>query len=132
MYASVTGGIVFSFCLAPLFFEYTVELAYPVSEGLVGGFLCCFNNFIGTVFLALFFIPNLGTIWMNYVQVFGAISKSCLKRLSKIFTTIFFLFAVSIPAVILTKESYRRLDLDVPASPTEEPEEYSHPYSILT
>ena len=76
LYASVTGGIVFSFCLAPLFFEYTVELAYPVSEGLVGGFLCCFNNFIGTVFLALFFIPNLGTIWMNYVQVFGAVGKS--------------------------------------------------------
>ena len=53
-----------------------MELAYPVSEGLVGGFLCCFNNFIGTVFLALFFIPNLGTIWMNYVQVFGAVGKS--------------------------------------------------------
>ena len=107
-----------------------MELAYPVSEGLVGGFLCCFNNFIGTVFLALFFIPNLGTIWMNYVQVFGAVGKSCLKR-SEGFLTFFLLFAVSIPAVILTKESYRRLDLDVPASPTEEPEEYSHPYSIL-
>ena len=130
MYASVTGGIVFSFCLAPLFFEYTVELAYPVSEGLVGGFLCCFNNFIGTVFLALFFIPNLGTIWMNYVQVFGAVGKS--KAEIGISNYFFLLFAVSIPAVILTKESYRRLDLDVPASPTEEPEEYSHPYSILT
>ena len=53
-----------------------MELAYPVSEGLVGGFLCCFNNFIGTIFLGLFFIPDLGTIWMNYIQVIGAVGKS--------------------------------------------------------
>lgn len=53
-----------------------MELAYPVSEGLVGGFLCCFNNFIGTIFLCLFFIPDLGTIWMNYIQVIGAVGKS--------------------------------------------------------
>ena len=67
---------------------------------------------------------------MNYVQVFGAVGKS--KAEIGISNYFFLLFAVSIPAVILTKESYRRLDLDVPASPTEEPEEYSHPYSILT
>ena len=76
MYASVTGGIVFSFCLAPLFFEFTAELAYPVPEGLVGGFLTCFNNFIGAVFLSLFWVPNIGTIWMNYIQIFGAVGKS--------------------------------------------------------
>ena len=108
-----------------------MELAYPVPEGLVGGFLTCFNNFIGCIFLCLFFIPNIGTIWMNYIQVFGAVGKFsyefefCLSN--------FALISVSIPAVILTKESYRRLDLDMPTSPNpEETEEHSHPYSILT
>lgn len=99
MYASTVLGTSFTFSLAPLFFEYTAELAYPVPEGLVGGYLTCFNNFIGGIFLAFFFIPGVDddVSWMNYTLVASAI--------------------VSIPAVIFTKESYRRLDIDVPATP---------------
>lgn len=97
LYAATVCGTSFTFSLAPLFFEYSSELAYPVPEGLVGGFLTCFNNLIGGIFLAIFFIPNIGTTWMNYVLVASAV--------------------VSIPAVIFTKESYRRLDIDDPTNP---------------
>ena len=95
LYTSATVGSAFAFCLAPLFFEYTAELAYPVPEGVVGGFLTCFNNLVGMVFLCLFFVPGItkNSAWMNYTQVVSAL--------------------ICIPAVLLTKESYRRLDLDV-------------------
>ena len=76
MYVSTIAGSSFGFALAPLFFEYTAELAYPIDEGLLGGFLTCFNNFFGGIFLALFFVPNIGTAWMNYVLVGAAAGKS--------------------------------------------------------
>ena len=44
--------------------------------------------------LCLFFIPDIGTVWMNYALVSGAV--------------------VSIPAVLWTTECYLRLDIDVP------------------
>ena len=104
----------FSFSLAPLFFEYTAELAYPAPEGLVAGFLTCGMNLLGCIFFCLFFIPGIGTVWMNYVLVASAI--------------------VSIPAVIFTKESYGRLDIDVPNSSdssSESGNDSSNPYATL-
>ena len=114
--ASIVGSS-FSFTLAPLFFEYTAELAYPVPEGVVGGFLTCFNNFIGCIFLSIFFIPGTQNekdiFWINIVLLMSAV--------------------VSIPAVLLTKESYRRLDIDVPSDATsnldDDPAEV--PYSVM-
>ena len=98
LYVSSVSGASFAFTLAPLFFEYTAELAYPVPEGVVGGFLTCFNNVIGMIFLSIFFIPGTQKepFWMNIVLLVSAI--------------------VSIPAVFFTKESYRRLDIDVPSN----------------
>mgnify|MGYP002044711626 FL=1 len=98
LYVSSVSGASFAFTLAPLFFEYTAELAYPVPEGVVGGFLTCFNNLIGMIFLSIFFIPGTQKepFWMNIVLLVSAI--------------------VSIPAVFFTKESYRRLDIDVPSN----------------
>ena len=46
-----------------LFFEYTAELAYPAPEGVVGGFITCFNNLLGVVFYSVFFIPNITFTW---------------------------------------------------------------------
>ena len=57
-----------SFSTCPLFFEMTAELAYPVNEGAVGGFLTAVYNFVGIVFLFLFFIPALTRgkyIWIS-------------------------------------------------------------------
>jgi len=76
----------------PLFFELCVELAYPVSENLVAVFLTTMNNFVGNLFLFCFFIPNIGSLWINYVLI-GS--------------TIF-----SIPAILLVKERYNRSSVD--------------------
>ena len=73
LYIATIGGSSLTFTLAPLFFEYTAELAYPVDEGLLGGFLTCFNNVTGGIFLCLFFIPNIGTTWMNYALLGSSI-----------------------------------------------------------
>ena len=111
---SSVSGASFAFTLAPLFFEYTAELAYPVPEGVVGGFLTCFNNVIGCLFLSIFFIPGTQNdpFWMNIVLLVSAV--------------------VSIPAVLLTKESYRRLDIDVPTGgPTDTNDQVEVPYSIM-
>ena len=110
LYASTIAGCSFGYALIPLFFEYTAELAYPIDEGLLGGFLTCFNNVFGCIFLFLFFIPMESMAWMNYCLVASSL--------------------IPIPLVLLTKESYRRLDVDMPGEPiTVAPSE--PPYSIL-
>ena len=116
LYVSSVSGASFAFTLAPLFFEYTAELAYPVPEGVVGGFLTCFNNLIGMIFLSIFFIPGTQKepFWMNIVLLVSAI--------------------VSIPAVFFTKESYRRLDIDVPSNgnPSQDNDlSVEVPYSVM-
>jgi hypothetical protein len=75
LYVSTVVGASLTFSLAPLFFEYTVELTYPAPEILVGGFLTCFNNLVAGAFLAIFFIHDIGTVWMNYVLVASALGN---------------------------------------------------------
>ena len=103
MYTSATLGTAFTFTLAPLFFEYAAESVYPAPEGMVGGILTLFYNLVGCVFLCIFFIPDIGTLWMNYVMVIGTL--------------------MCIPAVLLTQESYNRLNLDLPDRQRESKEE---------
>ena len=68
-------GSGFTFTLAPLIVEYTVELTYPNPEGLVAGFLTIIFNGIASIFLSMFFAPSLGTNWMNYFMVASALGK---------------------------------------------------------
>ena len=81
-----------NYACCPLFFELCVEIAYPVSESLVGGFLTSMNNLVGIIFLFLFFIPNIGSLWINYLLLGSVV--------------------FSIPAVLLTKERYNRSRVD--------------------
>ena len=85
LYAAVILATSINFCCCPLFFEMSVEIAYPVNESLVGGFLTAFGNFTGIIFLLIFFIPNLGFVWINYALVGST--------------------ALAIPAVIMIKET---------------------------
>ena len=48
----LASGITYS--SGPIFFEFTVELVYPVPEGVVGGFLTVVYNTTGMIFLFLF------------------------------------------------------------------------------
>jgi len=92
LYVTVITSTSINFACAPLFFELTVEIAYPVNESLVGGFLAGVTNFVGIVFLFIFFIPNIGSVWMNYVLVGST--------------------AVVLPTVLAIKERYNRSQVD--------------------
>eukprot|EP00096_Caligus_rogercresseyi_P014918 TRINITY_DN7380_c0_g1_i1.p1 TRINITY_DN7380_c0_g1~~TRINITY_DN7380_c0_g1_i1.p1 ORF type:complete len:450 (-),score=101.18 TRINITY_DN7380_c0_g1_i1:185-1534(-) len=90
--ASVVLGSGFSIATLPLYYEYSSELLYPVSEGEIGAFLSLGNNALASLFCFIFFIPNLAYNWMNYLLV-----ASCLLPL---------------PALLLISENYARSELD--------------------
>merc|ERR1711936_370903 len=51
LYIAVILASSMNFSCNPLFFEMTAEIAYPLSEGLVAGFLTAVGNLIGVFFL---------------------------------------------------------------------------------
>merc|ERR1719422_426582 len=77
---------------SPLLFEFGVEKLYPISEGMIGGWLNIWYNIITVMFLGLFSIPGIGTVWLSYV-----LPISC--------------FAV-IPLFLTVKEEYNRRSVD--------------------
>ena len=64
----LASGITYS--SGPIFFEFTVELVYPVPEGVVGGFLTVVYNTTGMIFLFLFYIPALRKYYVS-IQLFN-------------------------------------------------------------
>ncbi|XP_066922547.1 solute carrier family 49 member 4-like [Clytia hemisphaerica] len=89
---SVVGGLCLNGSI-PLFFELAVESSYPVAEGINTGAMTFSNNIYCLIFLSLPLIPNLGTAWMNWFLV-----GSCV---------------VCVPTMLMFKERYRRLELDM-------------------
>ena len=54
--------------LAPIAFEFCVELCYPVNEGVLGNWMALWFNLISAVYLGVFQIfPGIGTRWMNFL-----------------------------------------------------------------
>lgn len=90
--STIIGGMLINGSL-PLVFEMGSELAFPVSEAVVGGLLTCLINLSGIIFLLVLLIPDIGTSWMNW-----SLAGSLLLGF-----VLFFLF----PA------RYRRTDIDV-------------------
>lgn len=76
----------------PLLFELACENAYPTGEGTANGVMTIINNFASLVFLAIMMIPNIGSLWMNWMLL-GSIG-------------------ICFPALIIMKERYRRLEID--------------------
>lgn len=60
LYLTVIVGSCANYAASPLFLELTVEMAFPVDETIVGGFMSCAYNLVGALFLFAFFIPNIG------------------------------------------------------------------------
>lgn len=89
---SIVGGLCINGSL-PLFFELAVESSYPVAEGINTGAMTFLKNIIGVIFLSLPLIPNAGTSWMNWFLV-----ATC---------------ALCIPIMIIFKERYKRLEIDL-------------------
>ena len=59
LYASTILASSLTYSASPIFFEFCVEIVYPVPEGIVGGFLTCIYNICGMIFLFLFYIPDI-------------------------------------------------------------------------
>lgn len=85
-------GASFSYACSPLFFELAVEISYPVSEGIIGGFLTFFWNITAVVFLALLQLRMNNVIWMDYLLFIQGI--------------------ISIIFMVFMKEEYKRTSLD--------------------
>ncbi|KAK0084256.1 hypothetical protein PV326_006333 [Microctonus aethiopoides] len=60
LYAAVIIGIATSWSTPALFFELASEIAFPVSEAIVGGYLIFLSNIIGTTFYLSYIIPGMG------------------------------------------------------------------------
>ncbi|BFZ06376.1 hypothetical protein BsWGS_09415 [Bradybaena similaris] len=76
----------------PLFFELACELAYPTSEGSANGVLTLFSNFWSLVFLFVFSIPDVGSMWMNWAVI--STTAAC------------------IPLLLIIKGRFNRLEVD--------------------
>ncbi|KAK2582978.1 hypothetical protein KPH14_009029 [Odynerus spinipes] len=61
LYAAVILGISASWSTPALFLELASEIAFPVSEAIVGGYMIFLANLIGTLFYFSYFIPGIGT-----------------------------------------------------------------------
>ncbi|KAK3698491.1 hypothetical protein RRG08_053459 [Elysia crispata] len=92
MWGTIIGGTMFVNAAVPLMYELACELAYPTSEGAANGLLTYVNNVGGLLFLAVFSIPNVGTMWMNWAAI-----GSCF---------------ICIPLISLLKGRFNRLEVD--------------------
>jgi len=77
---------------SPITFELSVETCFPVSEGVIGGWMTGWFNCLGVVFFLIFLIPDIGTRWLNFVLPLSVI--------------------LPLPAVLLVRENYRRMAVD--------------------
>ena len=68
LYVSTILASSLTYSASPIFFEFCVEIVYPVPEGIVGGFLTCVYNTFGMIFLFLFYIPQLGKFKKKIVE----------------------------------------------------------------
>lgn len=92
VYFTSIAAFSLNFATSPLFFELAVESAYPCPEILVGGLLTGMNNFVGLVFLFLFFIPNIGYSWVTYLLL-----STC---------------SLSVILIVIIREDYSRSNMD--------------------
>ncbi|CAH1773429.1 unnamed protein product [Owenia fusiformis] len=92
LYISTIMVGVFIMAATPLFYELCCELSYPIAEGITNLFLTMLNNVTGLIFLLVFMIPHVGTMWMNWFMIGSII--------------------VCLPILFIMKEKYSRLDID--------------------
>ncbi|XP_063979428.1 solute carrier family 49 member 4-like [Diachasmimorpha longicaudata] len=67
LYAAVILGISLSWSSPALFLELASEIAHPVSEAIVGGYMIFLSNIIGTLFYFSYFVPGLADKWSSCI-----------------------------------------------------------------
>ncbi|MPC22600.1 Disrupted in renal carcinoma protein 2 [Portunus trituberculatus] len=94
LFISVIIGASFNYACSPLFFELAVELAYPVSEGVVGAFLTICWNIVAALFLFIMQTPIVkkSVLWMDYLLAIQGL--------------------VVVLMMVLVREEYRRTSVD--------------------
>ncbi|XP_042858768.1 solute carrier family 49 member 4 homolog [Penaeus japonicus] len=91
-YISVTVGVACQFASVPLLLQLCLELAFPISEGVVGAVVTTCFAFVSLVFLLLFLIPDVGYVWVSYVILFSV--------------------SLSLIPVLFVKEEHKRTQAD--------------------
>ena len=61
VYMSISVGMALHYSTIPLFYELAAEMAYPVHEVLVGGFVTASDCLFTSVFLLIFMIKDIGS-----------------------------------------------------------------------
>lgn len=87
----IVGGF-FTNGTIPLFFEMSVETAYPVAEGITSTFLNASANMLQLVFYIFPMVPGCGLKWINWCM--------------------FATYAVCVPLLALWRERYYRSEVD--------------------
>ena len=95
LYISTILASSLTYASSPIFFEFTVELVYPVSEEVVGGLLTLGYSGSGMLFLMLFNIPALEDN-PHWIPIALMVSTS-----------------IALPMLLTVKEEYKRLGLDM-------------------
>ncbi|XP_061165122.1 solute carrier family 49 member 4 homolog [Saccostrea echinata] len=86
----------------PLYYEMTCENLFPVSEAIISGFISFFLNVGSSAFLFITLIPHIGKMWPNWA--------------------IFVTSLLSVLVLAMFREEYRRLDIDIPISQSQDSE----------
>lgn len=60
LYAAVILGISASWSTPALFLELASEIAFPISEAIVGGYMIFLSNLVGALFYFSYFLPWMG------------------------------------------------------------------------
>ncbi|KAH9496079.1 hypothetical protein Btru_012683 [Bulinus truncatus] len=97
LYGTIIGGNSLLNAAVPIIFELGCELAYPISEGAANGFMTLLNNMGGLIFLGAFFIPDVGTLWMNWTLIGSTV--------------------ICIPMILILKSRFNRLEVDEGVNP---------------
>ena len=92
LYLLLIPGTSFALTSSPITFELAVELGFPVSEGVIGGWMTGWFNVLGMVFFLIFLIPDIGVRWLNYVPPVSVL--------------------LPLAAIAMVKERYNRMAVD--------------------
>ncbi|XP_067685876.1 solute carrier family 49 member 4 homolog [Haliotis asinina] len=99
LYVTFIATSTILYCAEPLIYELACEVTFPIGEGTTNSILTLGNNIFGFIFLLIPTLPHVNSqSWMNWAML-GAI-------------------VVAIPAIVLLKDKYLRLEVDEEAEKT--------------
>ena len=96
LYISLITAAFGALANAPLFYSMASEVAFPAGEAVTNGAFTILFKLVSITFLLVLSMPGVSTSWMNWCFIASIV--------------------VSLPVLLLFKEQYRRLNMDIPDS----------------